>query len=148
MNTLPDKLSDLIDVALRDLEQVEKDKRYVIDMQAWHSPKGDACHICFAGAVMAGTLGKAPDWPHSPCDFDAATSAKLDALDAVRCGAFGAAITDLIDGDVNGMSRLMPGEHESITTRIGLPHVNYERDPDAFKVWMRKAAEALREHGR
>lgn len=55
---LPDKLSELIRVALIDLEKCENDPRYFIDMQEWHHfIAGVFCQVCLAGAVAAQTIG-------------------------------------------------------------------------------------------
>lgn len=57
----PKKLSEAIDLALEDLEIVEKSKDYEVDMNFWHGPTGihddpdSVCRVCFAGAVMAVT---------------------------------------------------------------------------------------------
>lgn len=37
MKKLPKKLSKLLYVALNDLEEIEKDKNYQVDMEIWHS---------------------------------------------------------------------------------------------------------------
>ena len=54
--TVPAKISDLIQLALDDVDKCEKDGRYVIDMDNWHQPGVKKCHVCLAGAVMAQTL--------------------------------------------------------------------------------------------
>ena len=53
--TLPDKPSELIRLALSDLEKCEGDSRYEVDMNEWHVPtqKGHVCYVCLAGSVMA-----------------------------------------------------------------------------------------------
>lgn len=58
MTTLPDKLSDLLVVALADLKTCEEDDKYRINMTKWHKPtlSGHHCEVCLAGAVMAQTL--------------------------------------------------------------------------------------------
>ena len=53
---LPSKLSDVILIALEDLEKAEKSKEYEIDMDDWYKPNG-VCKVCFAGAVMAQSEG-------------------------------------------------------------------------------------------
>lgn len=57
---MPKKLSTCLMTALADLERVENDRRFKIDMTDWCEFKdkfGDApqepCSVCFAGAVMA-----------------------------------------------------------------------------------------------
>ena len=50
------KPSELIRLALKDLEACEKDPDYEINMNVWHKPVGDQCMVCLAGAVMAQTF--------------------------------------------------------------------------------------------
>lgn len=83
---LPDKPSELIRVALKDLAVVEKDERYVVDMGSWHERRRSRCAVCFAGAVMAGTLGASHSKSITPGDFDGVTAMKLAALDSIRTG--------------------------------------------------------------
>jgi hypothetical protein len=54
---LPSKPSALITIALLDLAAAEKAKQ-VIDMNIWCDVKlqNKKCSVCFAGAVMVGTL--------------------------------------------------------------------------------------------
>lgn len=60
MTTLPDKLSDLLELALGDLEKVEAmPEVYEVDMSDWHLPQRDEfggrcgrCTVCLAGAVI------------------------------------------------------------------------------------------------
>lgn len=86
---VPDKLSDLIQLALDDIDKCQKDERYVINMGTWHSLWDGKCHVCLAGAVMAQThelpLNKSPlnlwednKWKHA-----------FHALDDVRMGKLG-----------------------------------------------------------
>lgn len=58
MKKLPTKLHELIYIALHDLEMVEKDPKYSVDMGQWHfySDQKDVCYVCLAGSVMANTL--------------------------------------------------------------------------------------------
>jgi hypothetical protein len=37
--TLPEKLSDCLELALRDLEACEQDPAYEVDMKFWHKPQ-------------------------------------------------------------------------------------------------------------
>lgn len=54
---LPDKLSDLLDLAVKDCKICEKDDYYVLNMNSWHMYDGGLCYVCMAGAVMAQTMG-------------------------------------------------------------------------------------------
>lgn len=95
--TLPDKPSELILVALKDLEKLENRRGIVIDMGEWLTENVEGgkkvCSVCMAGAVMYNRLGIRPhDDPDSmnlitPGDLsDEATSAKLSALNHFRMG--------------------------------------------------------------
>ena len=54
MKKLPNKPSELLKVALTDLELVEGDSKYRVDMRNWHTPQYDkTCEVCLAGSVMA-----------------------------------------------------------------------------------------------
>lgn len=91
MNTLPDKPSELIRLALSDLKKCEEDDRYGINMGVWMKVTGDGeCLVCLAGSVMAQTLNT--PWPSetaylrsvSPCEV--AGHEKLVALNRFRAG--------------------------------------------------------------
>lgn len=85
-NLLPDKPSDLIELALADLAAVEADGRYKVHMNMWHEPRSGFCAVCFAGSVMAKTLGTNPGKCTAPIDYDENTRDKLVALDGFREG--------------------------------------------------------------
>lgn len=53
----PTTLSDLLTMALDDVEQIEQQPGYVLDMYHWHAVIDDQCHVCMAGAIMACRLG-------------------------------------------------------------------------------------------
>ncbi len=86
--TLPDKPSALLRLALRDLEACERDTRYIIDMQDWHEPRGDLCHVCLSGAVMTQSLAMDRFYSCNPADFDHELASKLEALDEARVGSW------------------------------------------------------------
>lgn len=96
---LPKKPSELIRLALDDLEKCEKDfDTYVIDMDVFHEPtlveykskaSGPLCAVCLAGAVMAQTFKIPPCVETHLGDFDffsTADSGRLLALDCFRMG--------------------------------------------------------------
>ncbi len=86
MTDLPNKLSDILTIALEDLDRVEADPTYSVDMGNWHYNNTDngRCEVCLAGAVMAKTLGVSSNKTRGPeytsCD------AKLRAIDSARKG--------------------------------------------------------------
>jgi len=51
-NLLPKKLSDCIDVALKDLDDAKK-LGFKVDMGRWYSRGEKTCTVCLAGAVLA-----------------------------------------------------------------------------------------------
>ena len=93
------KLSDLLEIAQRDLKQIEKDPRYLVRMGTWHSAARDGkCAVCLAGAVMAVSL----EIPHGtkvrPFDrshFSQRSWRKLEAINYARSGDISAALTSL-----------------------------------------------------
>lgn len=93
---LPNKLSELMVVALEDLAKTETSDRYIINMGHWHSPgwgDGSQCAVCFAGSVMAMSLGVRQSTSKDFSDFkDVGTRAKMLALNALRCGRVGVAL--------------------------------------------------------
>lgn len=91
MPKLPDKRSKLIRLACADLRKMEKDPRYEVDMECWHDPDYDdddkkICVACFAGAVMAFSLGADLNMCMHPSVYDSDTGQKLADLDHLRMG--------------------------------------------------------------
>lgn len=94
---LPNTLSALIRLGLKDLAVVEADPRYKISMSdAWHVPKRNrfdlecdqVCAVCFAGAVIAISFGAKPNQDVSLHRLSPKASDRLSALDSVRKGDF------------------------------------------------------------
>lgn len=95
MNKLPDDLSELILVALEDLEKCEADPKYDICMGVWvYKYDPDVCSVCLAGAVMCqridpnlhDDLKVDVDMTPSSVTRDEHTRIRLRALDALRTG--------------------------------------------------------------
>lgn len=75
---------------MKDLEKVENNPKFKINMNSWYHNKLDGkCHVCAAGAVMAGTL-KVPK--KKTCDGGYSTREMghnedaLEAIDLLRSG--------------------------------------------------------------
>lgn len=130
--SLPDKPSKLIRVALADLAKCERSKLYKIDMHHWHTPNGK-CKVCFAGSVMAQSLGCPRHKLLVPDDFDADTENKLGALDDFRIGEVHVALRAL-ELPTDGLP-----EYRDIAS--------YGAEPQRFKRDMLKLAKDLAEHG-
>jgi len=95
---LPNKPSELILLALKDLVLVERSKSYEIDMGEWHTPRSDfndKCLVCFAGVIMAKTFKIDVSENVDPMDFSNATHSKLTSLDLFRIGDVGEAFETL-----------------------------------------------------
>ena len=81
-NTLPNKLSALIEVAIQDARKLDRIRyspnhlHYHSPQESWKSPVIPCCEVCDAGAVMAGTLRVIGELNIIPGDFDESTQAK------------------------------------------------------------------------
>lgn len=83
-------LTDLIEVAVKDMRMVKASPDHTLDVSVWHAPphpevKG-RCAVCVAGAIMAGTLGTPPTASVAPDSFDEDTADMLNLLDSLRLG--------------------------------------------------------------
>ena len=94
------KLSVLLSLALDDLESVEKDPNYGIDMGNWHRKEKGQCYVCLAGSLLAKTF-KYPKI-HIDCLEDEMSSieiteiaGKLQAIDCIRIGELKSALQHL-----------------------------------------------------
>jgi hypothetical protein len=143
LKRLPKKPSALLELAIKDLEAVEKDPRYVVWMTQWHrsdytwSPAhGNKCAVCFAGSVLAKTVkvpisqdvdtdGSDPIWVNY--------RKQLLALNEFRTGDVrtGAALLD-IKGVALPRNRCV---------------AEYDINPKSFKRSMRKLASQFKEIG-
>ena len=83
------KPSQLLRLALSDIEKVSKDGRYDIDMNSWHryEHEGEICFVCLAGAVIAKSFEKGwtreitPSKKHFP---NAKVTDQLVTIDLIR----------------------------------------------------------------
>lgn len=137
MSKLPDKPSELIRMAIDDLEKVEADTKYSVRMGVWHSPSLDSCEVCLAGAVMAKTLETPVENFEYPTGFSATVHAKLGALDSFRSGHVIDAFVTLGYCDYDEVPGDILDVHKGVTV------VSYEDDPEAFKVDMLVLANSL-----
>lgn len=102
---LPEKLSAVMRVALKDEDRAFKSPFYKIDMGGWHDPVWEdstylsddddlepvCCHVCLAGAVMAGTLKLDKTKEGSP-DLWPELDNRLLSLDEIREGSIASAL--------------------------------------------------------
>lgn len=88
---MPEKASDCLLLALRDLRAAEESPHYVVSMSDWHQWHNGhrVCYVCFAGAVMAGTFGvplRKSMCPNIGHGFSQHDVARLRFLDKVQRG--------------------------------------------------------------
>ena len=135
--TLPEKPSELIRVAIKDLIKCEKSPKYYIDMGEWHTPYGylGKCTVCLAGSVMAKTFDKNLKAVIFPESFDSSTENKLVAIDNLRAGDLHSAFLNLnieYNCELFGVS-----EFE------GIDMIQYHANPTLFKKDMLGLADYL-----
>lgn len=131
---LPGRPSELICLALDDLEKAEKSDRYKIDMRKWHHPAGGKCAVCLAGSVMAFSLKKSATKGPTP-GLPSKEKNALFALNSFRAGEIDCAFLWL---DIEAPSHAVPSE-------IGI--TSYKESPEKFKSDMMHLAYSLWELG-
>lgn len=150
--TLPTRLSTTIRVALKDLTKVEASKKYKVYMGDWHSPDEEQgiCEVCFAGAVMAKTLGCHPTKHQEPQNFEEDVMNKLFAVDRVRVGDIQRAVHTFYGWDKNDrflyhykLAKLWPA---GLKRNVRVPVYN-AKSPERFHTAMRLIADTLGDYG-
>ncbi len=140
---LPEKFSDTIDLALDDLEKIEQDERYRVDMGLWHTVDHDEkCHVCLGGAVMARTLEVDIDNCVIPEELGNAVARKLNALDELRRAqgpsSYRFALAVFLGVDVFEVT---------LPTNFRAPIPAYSQNPEGFKSTLREVAQQYRKIG-
>ena len=145
---LPRVPSALITLAIDDLELVERDRRYSVNMNTWHRPgvthklslsASGACQVCLAGAVMAKSFGVSVHEDVVPSQFTGNYDA-LMTLEQLRQGFVALAFVMLLNEErySNKALKWLP---ECVKVR------SYEVNPEAFKRRMRAMARWFKRHG-
>ena len=161
--TLPDAPSKLINLAIDDLEKVEKSNKFEVDMSTWvekfyedyetsHKAKGAVCSVCLAGSVMVKTLKvekEISNWDEGdskdPSDFDDDTSSKLSFLDDARGGYFESTREDLFEDYPFLRRAAFRAGLVDFSVQIHIPA--YEHDRAGFKKAMRNQAKLWEKMG-
>lgn len=96
---LPDKLWQLLDLALNSALDLDPDK-YKFNMGMWYikSIDGTHCSVCMAGAVMVRVLGSVQAGVVMPSMFDHDTEGKLRAINFLREGRIAVAHEFMTNG--------------------------------------------------
>lgn len=168
---LPERLSDLLELAIGDLEKCETDPGYVVAMGSWHeeitpldkwevasiaddldviedqrarlAEGRSVCAVCMAGAVMAQTCRAPREESVGPSGYDQDTERRLLALDLLRQGFVGRARARAEGIGFWDLTREERQDYE----RLDFEATRYERDPEQFKIEMRALVDDLREAG-
>ena len=94
---LPNSLSELLAVAVRDARQLNSDS-YIPHSGNWHFPKPEGvCEVCLAGSVIAVSLRISHLVFSVPNDFLPSVRRKLHCIDYMRCGLWNHAFLMLHD---------------------------------------------------
>jgi hypothetical protein len=143
---LPDKLSDLIDLAVKDARACARSPRFKLNMQRWVEParrRGGPCRVCMAGSVLVQSLSFSPRhyWTDAHAD---ATDGKIFAINDVREGKIQIALNHLKAPALTTNQALSAGRAAALITD------DYSGDRDGGRAkWATylKAARMLREVG-
>ena len=145
MVKLPDKLSDLIDLAVKDARSLDPET-YQPYASFWHYPHDNGrCSVCLAGAVIAGTLNVDPELDRTPSDFDDDTECKLHALEHVRFGSIVEAIQTR-DVYYSIAEQAAKDIHNEVGSCEHTQFVSWE-EFEQFLQWCSDTSSALRERG-
>lgn len=126
----PGKPSGLIRLAIVNVKKVRRRKRYVVDMGIYHEPMGGKCHVCFAGAVMAGTLGASPTQYVTTYHWGLTWRYALQALNCFRLGRV-----------YEGLNCLGLGIPDGLPMTMAVTH--HDDDPEQFLADMEAMAATL-----
>ena len=130
-DTLPDKPSDLLELALKDLLKAEQDENLEIVMQYWHFPRKGKCLVCLAGACLHYEYGLSSNQTYTNLKISDSVIDKLLALNLLRRGEVRTALRYL-DRNTK-VSDIIPAQ--------------YEKDRDLFIQQIEELVVELRKEG-
>lgn len=146
---LPQRPSALIRLACDDAEKIYRTPGYTLDMNLWHetaiSDGKHSCAVCFAGAVIANTLGQSRGDYTNP-DYFGSDRKALEALNFFRRGQWQTGLEGLLKRSLTAV------EHDKLSSS-GVLSSNEIPQPRAgskgvsFIRAMRKCAKALESVG-
>lgn len=136
-NSLPEKLWELIQVALMDLALAEMMPEYEVDMGAYHEPNSK-CRVCFAGSVIA-AINNYRSYKKEIRPEMLADEYKYYALNQARQYCFISALNML--GIYEPPNNLRNKINQAINETC-----SYEVNPELFKANMETAAGILKKY--
>lgn len=158
-NKLPRKLSDLLELALNDLEKAENSKTHAVSMDVWYKPhKGGKCLVCLAGSVMAFSLGVKVDESISTTDsvgwcplnfakFSLSDKSFYTNQDADALSALNALRTGQVSSAAEMIDILLINGDVAYDREFDREIVDYHKDPDLFKTQLYELVNDLRTEG-
>ena len=151
---LPDMPSDLIDLALKDLDLCFNDNKYCVDMMFFHLKfkEDEKCHVCLAGSVLAKSLNG--NINRSITDglfsFSDKIKNKIYGLNSLRIGDITEGVESMIPQDLflQKQSQLLDLEDEfsciELDFRVLENSVSFKKEYDRLVSNMKKIAKRLR----
>lgn len=133
MIAAPTKLSDAIDMALKDQIKAENSPDIQIDMGEWHAPSLGGCRMCFAGAVMHFEHGEDLEKDIETEDHGEDWKVVYRALNYVRSGHIRTALCSM------GL------KEEGYEDGTSLP--SYDKDRNKFRTSLKELTVDLRAKG-
>lgn len=150
----PEKLSDLIDLAIEDARSLNRTV-YQPNYTVWHMAEPEYCNVCLAGAMLAGTLGEPSDMTTAPEHYSDDWNNALVALDSVRNGLYFEALIDLgVEDDGYADAAQVPNDVED--ARLAFNSALPQPVEEDFHSWeqfdqhlasLEAVADALRQRG-
>lgn len=142
---LPSIPSQLLELALTDLERAEKSPDHTVNMGVWMRIEDRTCNVCLAGSVMAFSLDvalSAKGFEVSPNELDTRSKNLIESLDYFRTGSLYSASIRLARADTD------PKMVKTVRAIGYRPTPDYDRaDPDPFKASMRDLISVLKAAG-
>lgn len=148
---LPEKFSDLIRLAVKDLEVCETSSLYFPNMGHFHLPgflpRKSVCFVCLAGAVMAQTLNAPSGLSLVPDDYDQSVANKLYALDCLRSGLVDVALEVFKGKRWRPMTTLRSDAIGFSPDKDYVAIPSYDDNPEGFKARLLHIADLLETQG-
>jgi len=130
ISKLPDRVGDLIRLAVKDLTLCEANPDYTVDMGKWHyyDDERGVCEVCLAGSVIAQSLGFNKGTTSDPSIFVREINHKLNMLNFCRYFP-----PQLVDPDYAVLRKLFANYDKVHKSDEAFESAEYEEDPGQFK---------------
>ena len=82
-------MAELMTMAIDDMEALIDNPRYSLTSSVWHEPRGEVCHVCLAGSVMATRLNAKEEECLLADSYEYDVRTKLFSIENLREGYVG-----------------------------------------------------------